>query len=82
MGRRSCRPITPGMSWLTRPKHTRPLAPAVAAPPSAFAQLQAALERQTRWTAEFAAGGDFESAVDARLDADAIGDELSAGAMP
>jgi hypothetical protein len=49
---------------------------------SAFAQLQAALERQTRWTSEFAAAWDLESAVDARLDADAIGDELSAGAMP
>jgi len=50
--------------------------------PSAFAQLQAALERQIRWTSEFAAAGDLESAVDARLDADAIGDELSAGPMP
>jgi hypothetical protein len=70
------------MSWLTRPKHTRRPPPAVAAPLSAFAQLQAALELQTRWTSEFAAAGDLESAVDARLDADAIGDELSAGAMP
>jgi len=70
------------MSWLTRPKHTRPLSPPVSAPPRAFAQLQAALERQTRWTWEFAAAGDLESAVDARLDADAIGGELSAGAMP
>ena len=69
------------MSWLTRPKHTRPLPPPVSAPPSAFAQLQAALERQTRWTSEFAAAGDLESALDARLDADAIVDELSAGAM-
>jgi hypothetical protein len=82
MGRGSSRPIAPGMGWLTRPKHTRRLPPAVSAPPSAFAQLQAALERQTRWTSEFAAAGDLESAVDARLDADAIGDELSAGAMP
>jgi hypothetical protein len=76
------RPIAPGMTWLTRPKHPRRLPPPVSAPPSAFAQLQAALERQTRWTSEFAAAGDLESAVDARLDADAIGDELSAGAMP
>jgi len=71
-----------GMSWLTRPKHARRLPPPVSAPPSAFAQLQAALERHTRWTSEFAAAGDLESAVDARLDADAIGDELSAGPMP
>ena len=82
MGRGSFRPISPGMSWLTRPKHTRPLPPPVSAPPSAFAQLQAALERQTRWTAEFVAAGDLESAVDARLDADAIADELSTGATP
>ena len=71
-----------GMSWLTRPKHAHRLPPPVWAPPSAFAQLQAALERHTRWTSEFAAAGDLESAVDARLDADAIGDELSAGPMP
>jgi hypothetical protein len=70
------------MSWLTRPKHARRLPPPVSAPPSAFAQLQAALERHTRWTSEFAAAGDLESAVGARLDADAIGDELSAGATP
>ena len=70
------------MSWLTRHKHTRRLPPCVSGPPGAFAQLYAALERQTRWTAEFAAAGDLESAVDARLDADAIGDELSPGAMP
>jgi hypothetical protein len=82
MGRRSFRPISPGMSWLTRHKHTRRLPPPVSAPPCAFAQLRTALERQTRWTAEFAAAGDLESAVDARLDADAIGDELSAGTMP
>ena len=82
MGRWSFRPISLGMSWLTRHKHTRRLPRPVSAPPGAFAQLQAALERQTRWTAEFAAAGDLESAVDARLDADAIGDELSAGAMP
>lgn len=71
-----------GMGWLTRPKHARRLPPPVSAPPSAYAQLQAALELHTRWTSEFAAAGDLESAVDARLDADAIGDELSAGAMP
>ena len=82
MGPPSLRPISPGMSWLTRPKHARRLRPPVSAAPSDFAQLQAALERQTRWTAEFVAAGDLESAVDARLDADAIGDELSAGAMP
>jgi hypothetical protein len=82
MGRGSFRPISPGMSWLTRPKHTRRLPAAVSAPPGAFAQLQAALERQTRWTSEFAAAGDLESALDARLDADAIGGELSAAAMP
>jgi hypothetical protein len=72
----------PGMSWLTRHNHARRLPPPVSAPPGAFAQLQAALERQTRWSAEFAAAGDLDSAVDARLDADAIGDELSGGAMP
>jgi hypothetical protein len=82
MGRGSLRPISPGMSWLTRSKRARRLPPPVSAPPRAFAQLQAALERHTRWTTEFAAAGDLESAVDARLDADAIGDELSAGAMP
>jgi hypothetical protein len=82
MDRRSFRPISPGMSWLTRPKHTRRLPPPVSAPPGAFAQLQAALERQTRWTAEFAAAGDLESAVDARLDADPSDDELSPDAMP
>jgi hypothetical protein len=81
MGRGPFRPISPGMSWLTRPKHTRRLPPPVSAPPNAFAQLQAALERQTRWTSDFAAAGDLESALDARLDADAIVDELSAGAM-
>ena len=74
--------MSSGMSWLTRPKHTRRLPSPVSAPPNAFVQLQAALERQTRWTSEFAAAGDLESAVDARLDADAISDELSAGAMP
>jgi hypothetical protein len=65
----------------TTQAHAPASAPGLA-PPGAFAQLQAALERQTRWTAEFAAAGDLDSAFDARLDADAIGDELSAGAMP
>jgi hypothetical protein len=69
------------MSWLTRHKKLHRLPSPRTAPPAAFAQLQVALERQLRWTAEFAAVGDLESALSARLDADAIGDELTSGAM-
>jgi hypothetical protein len=67
------------MSWLTRRKEVRRLPRPRTAAPAAFDQLHAALERQLRWTAEFAAAGDLESASEARLDADAIGDELSTG---
>ncbi len=46
------------------------------APPSAFAELIAARERQLAWTREFAAASDVVSALEAFLDADAISAEL------
>jgi hypothetical protein len=48
----------------------------VTAPACAFAQLEAARERQLAWTREFARASDVPSALEAFLDADAIAAEL------
>jgi hypothetical protein len=46
--------------------------------PAAYTQLRRAFERQLIWANDFARAGDIESALDARLAADAVCDELSA----
>jgi hypothetical protein len=74
------RPSEPAMTWNTQPPEASSAGPHADEPPvvTDCAQLRRAYERQLTWAADFAAAGDLQSALDARLAADAICDELSA----
>jgi hypothetical protein len=78
-------PARPTKSAMTfnaqQPPAASPAGPQADEPPPApadCAQLRRAYERQLLWAADFAAAGDLQSALDARLAADAICDEMSA----
>jgi hypothetical protein len=69
------------MTWNAQPSNASSAGPRADEPPADLAdcaQLHRAYERQLLWAADFAAAGDLQSALDARLAADAICDEMSA----
>jgi hypothetical protein len=67
------------MTWNAQPSNASSAGPRADEPPAELdcAQLRRAYERQVLWAADFAAAGDLQSALDARLAADAICDEMS-----
>ncbi|MEA2383873.1 MAG: hypothetical protein QOH72_3844 [Solirubrobacteraceae bacterium] len=69
------------MTWNAQPPEASPAGPPAAEPPIVVADcahLRRAYERQLTWATDFVAAGDLQSALDARLAADAICDEMSA----
>lgn len=67
------------MTWNAQPSNASSAGPRADETPAEldWPQLRRAYERQVLWAADFAAAGDLQSALDARLAADAICDEMS-----